>query len=93
MVNEDNWNDNMDKHAEVRIQSTPKMTDIIIQSLSPELNRTSSRIAIELKGSPGGDQLILAVKAQDVNALRAALNSYLRWIKCAIEINQELLDK
>lgn len=83
----------MDKQAEVRIQSTPKMTDIIIQSLSPELNRTSFRAAIELKGTPGGDQVILAVKAQDVNALRAALNSYLRWIKCVIEINQELLDK
>ena len=81
----------MDKQAEVRIQSTPKMTDIIIQSLSPELNRQSLRVEIELKGTPGGDQVILAVKAQDVNALRAALNSYLRWIKCVIEINQELL--
>jgi tRNA threonylcarbamoyladenosine modification (KEOPS) complex Pcc1 subunit len=83
----------MDKQAEVRFQSDPKMVDIIIQSLKPELNRTSFRAEVELNKTPGGDEVILSVKAQDVNALRAALNSYLRWIKCIIEINEELLDK
>jgi tRNA threonylcarbamoyladenosine modification (KEOPS) complex Pcc1 subunit len=82
----------MDKQAEVRFQSTPKMADIIIRSLNPELNRTSFRAEVELNKSSGGDQVILVVKAQDVNALRAALNSYLRWIKCIIEINEEVLD-
>ena len=83
----------MNKQAEVRIQTTPKMADIIIRSLTPELNRTSFRAEVGLDRTPGGDQLVLVVKAQDVNALRAALNSYLRWIKCIMEIDRELIDE
>lgn len=81
----------MEKRAEVKIQTNPKMADIIIQSLSPELNRKSFRVEVELITNPSKNELKLIVTAQDVNALRAALNSYLRWIKCVIEVHQELI--
>ena len=41
-----------------------------------------SRSSIEL--SSRGDRLTLLIKAQDLSAMRAALNTYLRWISmCA----------
>ena len=83
----------MQKQAEVRIQSNPIMADIIIKSLSPELKRRNSRTHIEISSSLESDEIKLLIKANDVNALRAALNSYLRWIKCIMEINQELTKK
>ena len=83
----------MDKQAELKIQTTQKMAEIIIKSLSPELNRRSFRAKVELKLGPTGDELNLIIKAQDVNALRAALNSYLRWINCIIELDRELVGK
>ncbi len=80
----------MEKRAEVKIRTNPKIADIIIQSLSPELNRKSFRAEVELQTNPPKDEVKLIITAQDVNALRAALNSYLRWIKCVVEINEEL---
>ncbi len=80
----------MEKQAEVKIQLDPQIIDNIIKSLNPELRRKNLRTEIELSSSPTKDELKLVVKADDVNALRAALNSYLRWIKCIIEINREL---
>lgn len=36
------------------------------------------------------DGVKLIIKAEDTNALRAGLNSYLRWIKVAIDVNKEV---
>lgn len=48
-----------------------------IRALEPETD-TSRRFSVELGSS--GNVLILRVVSKDLSALRAALNSYLRWI-------------
>jgi KEOPS complex subunit Pcc1 len=35
-----------------------------------------------------GDALVLRVEARDTSALRAALNSYLRWAALALEVRE-----
>ncbi len=35
-----------------------------------------------------GDALVLRVEARDTSALRAALNSYLRWAALALEVKE-----
>lgn len=42
------------------------------------------RVAVGLEG----DQLVLRMEARDTAALRAALNSYLRWAALALEVKE-----
>jgi KEOPS complex subunit Pcc1 len=55
----------------------------ILQALSPEAGREvpKTRTAISLDGS----SVVLDVSADDAGAMRAALNSYLRWAALAID--------
>ena len=62
--------------------------DQIYQALAPELSddvnpRTASRCWLE-----GGNVLVLTVEAQDIAALRAALNMLLRLINIADEMQE-----
>lgn len=55
---------------------------IIADALQPEMEvteRTHVKILAE------GDGLVIDILAEDVVALRAAINSYLRWTKLAID--------
>ena len=66
---------------------TPHATQIF-QALAPELTddvnpRTSSRCWLE-----GEDLLVLKVEAQDIAALRAALNMLLRLVNVADEMQE-----
>ena len=56
-----------------------KISKIVIQALKPETKITPthrSRVRIEGKGR----SLTLKIEAKDTTALRASVNSYLRWI-------------
>jgi len=55
-----------------------------MSALSPEVGRQIPRTRVSLKSE--GDEIILSVEASDLGALRAALNSYLRWISISEEI-------
>ena len=50
------------------------------ETLSPPSRRSKAYVKVD------GKTLILKFEAADTTALRAALNSYMRWIKLAVEI-------
>jgi KEOPS complex subunit Pcc1 len=58
----------------------------IYGSISPEAGREIPRTKIS--ASRRGQEVVLTVEATDLAALRAALNSYLRWIKVAEDMSQ-----
>lgn len=57
-----------------------------MSALSPEVGREIPRTRVSLTSE--GDEIILNVEASDLGALRAALNSYLRWISISEEIGK-----
>jgi len=58
--------------------------EIIYRSLLPESRRTLPRTKVCLRCDD--DKLIMEIFAEDISALRASLNSYLRWINTSLEI-------
>lgn len=62
-----------------------KTVDIIAKSLLPESKRIVPRTKVEIKNNK--NKLVLSITADDVSALRAAVNSYLRWIKTAVDMS------
>ena len=73
-------------NATVRLKlSSKKQGQIIIDSLKPETsNPTSRRSKATIRMEDG--VLILEIEAYDTTALRASLNSYLRWINSILDI-------
>lgn len=53
-------------------------------ALHPEVGREIPRTRVNLV--PGEGEIVLNIEATDLGALRAALNSYLRWIRISEEI-------
>lgn len=53
-------------------------------ALHPEVGREIPRTRVSLV--PGEGEIVLNIEATDLGALRAALNSYLRWIRISEEI-------
>ena len=51
---------------------------IVLDALSPETRISSKRSKVQAEGE--GNRLTLVFEATDTSALRAAINSYLRWI-------------
>jgi len=62
-----------------------KTSDIVAKSLLPESKRNLPRTKVEIKNKK--NKLILSITADDVSALRAGINSYLRWIKTAVDMS------
>ena len=70
--------------SSVNVKVTIKLDHDLLQSiqlaLEPEVNTPSSdRSSTNIDVSSG--QLVLQTEASDVSALRANLNSYLRWVE------------
>ncbi|MDI6707913.1 MAG: KEOPS complex subunit Pcc1 [Candidatus Thermoplasmatota archaeon] len=57
---------------------------ILRQALIPEGRREIPRTKIEIKAEK--NKFLVRIEAHDTSALRAAINSYLRWIECALRI-------
>ena len=55
----------------------------LLRALLPELKKTSNRSRVKIDADQSG--IILNVEAKDTTALRASLNTYLRWISSNIE--------
>jgi len=61
--------------------------EVIAGSLSPELGDKIPRTSISVERK--GNELLINIEAEDQNALRAALNSYIRWMNVAEETAKE----
>jgi len=64
---------------------TPRLARIAAFALRPELadspsDRTTANLVFK-----GGTKIHLVVSAKDTSALRAALNSYLRWVSAIVK--------
>ena len=71
--------------AEVCVDVPEGVSGLIGESLSPEVERpTSERSSVSM--SVVGGRVVLSVVASDVVALRAALNSYLRWVGAILDV-------
>ncbi len=70
----------MKRNAVVRLElPSEKLVQIILKALLPETKKpATSRSKVLVEGR--GKELTLRVEAQDTSALRATLNSYLRWV-------------
>jgi len=58
--------------------------DVVRQSLAPEAGRDAPRATVAISGS--GSRVVLTIEAADTAALRAAINSYLRWADVAARV-------
>lgn len=63
-----------------------KRASIVAAALSPEISHRipKSNVVITLKGT----MFILSIEADDLSALRAACNSYLRWVQTALAVEE-----
>lgn len=76
----------MKAKATVRLPfASKKRLNALVNALTPEVNKqiaTRSKVTLKTEGT----LLVLDVEAQDTVALRAALNSYLRWINSTVNV-------
>jgi tRNA threonylcarbamoyladenosine modification (KEOPS) complex Pcc1 subunit len=75
--------------AKILIDAPRSVVEIIISSLKPELesgisDRSNVVIEVSMKG------LVVKVVADDMVALRAAVNSYLYWIQGIMDIGSRV---
>ena len=70
------------KNVNISIELNKSARKIVYLSLLPELGRTVPRTDVTVTETDIG--ITLSIDAEDSNALRAALNSYLRWINSII---------
>ena len=70
----------MKAQAIIRLNfSSEKQLKVVLEALSPESRSQSTRRSkVQMKSE--GNSLTLNFEASDTSALRAAINSYLRWI-------------
>ena len=57
---------------------------VVRRSLAPEAGREIPRSRVTVRGE--GEVAEIVVEAEDTSALRAALNSYLRWAQVAFDV-------
>jgi tRNA threonylcarbamoyladenosine modification (KEOPS) complex Pcc1 subunit len=79
----------MKASASVRLRlPSEKERRIILDALVPETKVATTRSRATLKKD--GKNLVLDVEANDTVALRTALNAYLRWIACMVNVLRAL---
>ena len=71
--------------ARILVEAPREIVDILIAALKPELaSGISDRSRVVLERSDRG--LVIRAVADDVTALRAAVNSYLYWVQGIMDI-------
>ena len=76
------------KKGIITIQKQGNIADVVAKSLLPEMDRNIPRTKVNLKEDK--NKIQIEIQAQDVNALRAAINSYLRWMKVSMDTYEEI---
>lgn len=75
-----------DAKAEVSINlGSKKRATTIHDALEPETQQ-STGLRSEVRMRLVGENLVVTMKAKDVVALRATMNSYLRWIASSVDL-------
>ncbi len=65
-----------------------KEAKIIVDSVYPEIKHKIPKTQINTRLD--GKKLSLTIEAKDISSLRAACNSYLRWINTAYNVEQKI---
>jgi len=63
-----------------------KDASVIAQSLSPEMKHKIPKSSVMF--SIDEKKLTMTIESEDISSLRAACNSYLRWIQIALSVKQ-----
>lgn len=71
--------------AEIRMVECDR-SDFLAETLKPETTSDIPRTKVDVEVEDG--ELVIRVMAEDANALRAALNSYIRWLKLALDTEE-----
>jgi len=66
-------------------------SEVVQGSLSPELGEKIPRTRVEVERRE--NEIVIRIEADDQTALRAALNSYIRWMNVAEETAKEAVRK
>jgi len=66
------------KKAVIALHKDDTPVNVIAQSLAPETARNIPRTGVNINENK--ESVCIEITADDTNALRAAVNSYLRWI-------------
>lgn len=75
------------KSAEfVFIFDTNEEARIVAKSLDPEIKHKIPKTKVDILTKE--DKIILKISADDISSLRAACNSYLRWISVALDVEK-----
>ena len=61
---------------------------VVYEALRPETGRDVPKARVAMRSAPG--RLTLTIDADDSGALRAAVNSYLRWADVAARVRHEV---
>lgn len=61
---------------------------VVYESLRPETGRDVPKARVSMRSAR--DRLTLTIDADDTSALRAAVNSYLRWADVAARVRREV---
>jgi len=75
----------LENRAELRVRT--EHASVVEGALSPELGERIPRTSVSVTRE--GDEVVVRIDAEDKNSLRAALNSYIRWINVAEETAKE----
>ncbi|HUV54487.1 MAG TPA: KEOPS complex subunit Pcc1 [Candidatus Krumholzibacteriaceae bacterium] len=71
--------------AEVRIKVPEEVVEAVLDALSPEVESPSSeRSSTDVRR--GVDGIVISTEASDTTAMRAAVNSYLRWVQGILDM-------
>lgn len=59
--------------------------ETIIKSIAPDMTKTEK---FDIKFEPAGNKLKISVEADEISALLAGINSYMRLVKTAIAVSE-----
>ncbi len=79
------------KSATISIKKNENAASVVARSLHPETKREIPRSIVKIKEDE--NHICIEITAKDTSSLRAALNSYLRWMKITEDTYWEIKGK